>query len=62
MASVWLFGGEFYCDHHRPGNTIPFFFAPENAACVVCGVALGDDNSSRCTGLKMPSVSAEGGK
>lgn len=35
--SMWLGGGQFYCDSHRNvAATIPYFYAPPDATCAVC--------------------------
>lgn len=33
---MWLGGGQYHCDPHRPISSIPFFFAPLEAKCAEC--------------------------
>lgn len=34
--AMWLGGGQYHCDEHRPVACIPFFFAPFDAECAEC--------------------------
>jgi hypothetical protein len=33
---MWLWGGQFFCDTHKPVQCMPFFFAPIDAECAEC--------------------------